>query len=768
MPSKRKNIIAPEKSDFKDRVSTWMQSVLQRTVYSKPLKQELILILEDLFKMYSPTGSEDEVVEYCISTLKKAGFLVHTDAVKNVYAARGVDGHKLVCINAHTDTVQGKEDADIAKYVQYRWLDDVFTGNGKMLGGDDKCGIAVALTLAVHTNLPMKIIFTASEEIGGKGAEALTSGDFNNILCCFTIDRRGGNDLISEYCGRTCAPKEFVDAFNVISQRSANLKFVDVGGSYADTYVISQYTPCVNLSAGYYNAHTSTDFVDVNELYTVMIAVKAAIENASELELAIASAPMDWRHDKFAGNPNYHRGKYIYPTTYTFGGGFGTDWEYEYLGTPSVQGVKKPKHHQKIPKITGQKCRVKYKNLGRDDFVSGKSGSPTVQTDIEGHLTSSIMSYDEGRLLAQYNDFKISDGDWDDMLMDGRIQPFVHRIGINGRAKYRHAITGELTVEEKHARMREALSTLKQSHRETSLFEGYEQGEGEEVPSFDAEGREIIRDARDDYIDRDAIEDIEDLGVKSGYMVGTVEHSIFVDFITGAISVSDLTSYLEQGLISEWFYDNAKESRIEYEADLRMQHMREVYEEEKQEESEYTANKRISAGFINGVDTQYVINTTPSKEKLMVVKYAMGNTTPENWRYLFDEGVIDNFTYTLGLQVRAYFKEYGKMLNNYGEGLIPDTKPAQSCKRCDDKIETLSIKDKRAIVDLALGLTTLNMWTDLYTNRVISKSVYRAGINERNYYDSHGTLSGRFVIRDNYKHNYDDNPKYPRDEWEGA
>ena len=46
-------------------------------------------------------------------------------------------------LNAHTDTVQRDSDKDVADFVEYVWMNDAYTGNGKMLGGDDKCGIAV-------------------------------------------------------------------------------------------------------------------------------------------------------------------------------------------------------------------------------------------------------------------------------------------------------------------------------------------------------------------------------------------------------------------------------------------------------------------------------------------------------------------------------------------------------------------------------------------------------------------------------------------------
>ena len=195
MSGRRRKGNIEDKESSVERIKKSMQRALELTVYSKPLKTELINILSDLCKIYSPTDKEKDVVTYCSMALMNAGFEVYVDKVQNVFATRASqDGTKLVCINAHTDTVQGESDKGIANTLQYLWWDDLMFGNGNMMGGDDKCGIAIALTLALHTNLPMKIILTSGEERGGKGVAELKKSDFDNVGFCLTIDRRGAND----------------------------------------------------------------------------------------------------------------------------------------------------------------------------------------------------------------------------------------------------------------------------------------------------------------------------------------------------------------------------------------------------------------------------------------------------------------------------------------------------------------------------------------------------------------------------------------------
>ena len=47
-----------------------MNKVLKETVFSKPLKKELIAIFNDLVPMYVPSGSEAPVIEYAAGMLR--------------------------------------------------------------------------------------------------------------------------------------------------------------------------------------------------------------------------------------------------------------------------------------------------------------------------------------------------------------------------------------------------------------------------------------------------------------------------------------------------------------------------------------------------------------------------------------------------------------------------------------------------------------------------------------------------------------------------
>jgi hypothetical protein len=485
-----------------------MNSVLERTVFQKPLKRELITIFNEIAPFYVPTGSEHQMVEYATAKLRESGFEVIVDAAQNIEATRRYDyegTETLVAINAHTDTVQGAADKGITLGggALYNWIRDEFVSNGDMIGGDDKCGIAVALCLARYTDLPMKIVFTAGEERGGIGMKALRKEAWDGVSFCFTVDRMHGNDIISVYCGGTCAPKEFVNEFIRIAETYAGVKYVDTAGSWADTATISDFVPAVNLSAGYYNPHTSNDLIKCDEMYKTMLAVKAAIEHKSELEAAIASAPANWKRSRVAP----------VTTTYAYGGGGYGAWGYSgYYDddyTSVVGGARSRARgattdaYDIIGKAGRKKIRKGQRTLGGKDYEKCKI-NVIDDDEEEDEYEMGDMNPDEEEVVMSYVDNEITEPEWDKMLKDGVITRKLYNYGI------------DLKIES-------------------------ELGTG--IGGEDEEDAAIAADLEfDDEQLQEAID-------KSGYLPGSIEFQVFTDYLIDAIDYSDLQDYALHGTI---------------------------------------------------------------------------------------------------------------------------------------------------------------------------------------------------------------------------
>lgn len=806
----RENRGASQEDDetLSERANAMMARVLEETVYRKPLKKEMMIILQDLCKIYSPTGHEQPVIDYCVNALRGAGLRVHIGKGNNVFAVRpNPDGSKVVCINAHTDTVQVERDKGIAESMQYRWYDDIYTGNGKMLGGDDKCGIAVALTLALYTDFPMKIILTAGEEVGGTGAAELIKSDFNDVAFCFTVDRRGGTDIISSYCGRTCAPKTFVDQFTALAHRTVGIKFVDVEGSYADTYTICEFTPCINISAGYYNAHTPSDFIDAGELYGVMLAIKAAMENIHELNAAIERAGADWFKDKYANNPLYKRGKYVGGVTYTWGGGwesygmggYGIDVQrprdvWDVYGNrsprlPNTAGtsVQKPitfqqdrvttrKEDIEAKKNESKKCHINFDNVvGRDDKVDDT-------TDINGHLKS-IMSMHEGILLAAYNDGKTSDEKWDEYMAMGEIQPFVHRIGVEQRVRLRNAQLAAKIVRENRAARQKDIPDNAPIHRDPNALEQFEDYFNDSTEYVGGEEEKLGTDpgqtaswAMKDAIDMDAVEELNDIGMNSGFMPGSVEHSVFVDYVTGNTTIDELRYYVETNMIVEDVFDRAVEGRKEYEAELRLKRIQKTEAEELSSPGWSVRKNAITGKAFGSAEEAYRAGLAMAKErhgevehpgkaattrdreirrkkkkkvdegnfpsehysdveKKLIRRFALGYITTPEWDYKRDSHEFSESTYEAGKREREFFDVYGKLSGNFEDSQERSKKQfIEEHREVKDYSVGFDEDEKDMIVKYARGEITYLTWEELRILGHIEPKVFEEGLSARLFY----------------------------------
>jgi len=564
---------------------------LEETMHTKPLKKELIQILEDIVGMYVPSGHEDEIIAYSMTVLKKNGFDVKLDVTKNVIASRGKlgEGDKLVCINAHTDTVQKESDKIIADVVFYDWIKDAFHTNGRaMIGGDDKCGIALALTLAAHTDLPMKIILTSGEEVGSIGAEALDEKEFDDVAFTFTIDRMHGDDLISEYCGLVLAPDTFVQKFIQMS-KDINVDFKETFGSYADTYILCQYAPAVNLSSGYYNPHSKDDFIMVNELYSVMRAVMNAIVHRDDLNLAISQAPKGWQVNNYAS-----RGTYI-----SYGGyyGYGTKGHYgtasargrARIGTRDYYGYTKEEFNG-MSRKQRRKCKIDFKNRGADDKepskrklpAGGESYGDLIDMYVSGDLSESDWDYllqngtitsdihSEGvenkfdtrpphqqsvdDLIEAYANGEIYDSEWDEMLEDGTLSKLEYQLGIDeliSRERYASAFdkggfnTGKI----------EGLDELIRDEEEKEFYDNLKKSKHPNtISKMDFQTDEGEWDSKA----------LRDIGFSSGFLPETTEDTIFVEYVTGQLSYQDLVSDMTSHFIDRWLFENAVKARTEF------------------------------------------------------------------------------------------------------------------------------------------------------------------------------------------------------------
>ena len=142
------------------------------------------------------------------------------------------------------------------------------------LGADDRAGVFAILQI-IKKGLRPSILFTSGEERGGVGAS-----EFVNFFpeppvptkYIIEIDRRGKGQAVYYDCGNPSF-ENYVSSFGFTTHQ----------GIFSDISFICPFWKVagVNLSAGYYNEHTSNELLSIKDLKYTMTRVKRMLKDAS-------------------------------------------------------------------------------------------------------------------------------------------------------------------------------------------------------------------------------------------------------------------------------------------------------------------------------------------------------------------------------------------------------------------------------------------------------------------------------------------------------
>lgn len=243
-------------------------------------------------------------------------------------------GDSPVCLVSHLDTVHKElpENILIDEESGLMW-------SPQGIGGDDRCGTFAVLYILAHQlkNNGQKptILFTTNEEIGcvgaSKAAKEIPEDKISHLKFLIEIDRRHEDDCVF-YNTRN---KEFEDYIQTFG-------FVKATGSCSD---ISRLSPAwnvasTNLSAGYFNEHTKSEYINVNYLMNTInkiinILNDDRVLNGDKFEYQPDPEPV-YNTPKYYGNNNYNRYGYsngyyssFYDDDYGYGKGYLGDKEEE-------------------------------------------------------------------------------------------------------------------------------------------------------------------------------------------------------------------------------------------------------------------------------------------------------------------------------------------------------------------------------------------------------------------------------------------------------
>lgn len=191
--------------------------------------------------------TQEELKKFVILELSSTHHVIFGDGY--VYAR----GDFPVLLVAHLDTVH--------KEVPYEFIYDPTNksySSPQGIGGDDRCGVYMVLETLKKFNC--SVLFCEDEEIGCVGAQKFIEAEFARSLeynYIIEFDRQGSNDAVFYDCDNP----DFEDFITKEFYKTAY-------GSFSDISYVAPFLGCaaVNLSCGYYKAHTTNEYVIISEM----------------------------------------------------------------------------------------------------------------------------------------------------------------------------------------------------------------------------------------------------------------------------------------------------------------------------------------------------------------------------------------------------------------------------------------------------------------------------------------------------------------------
>jgi len=226
-----------------------------------------------------PTISKEEELmrEYIIEFAITNGIEYKVDHKGNVYLTKGsekmTEGEYYPCVVSHIDTLHFNQKELVEKnerLVIFEKEDRLTayhptTGEETGIGGDDKCGVFVCLSLL--DDLPvLKAAFFVEEEIGMLGSKEAIPDFFEDVGYAIQFDAPSAN-WITEICsGVKILDEEFKKKVAPVLKEGGYTNFST--DPFTDVNQLAQKFDfnCLNLGCGYYQQHSVKEYVVIEEV----------------------------------------------------------------------------------------------------------------------------------------------------------------------------------------------------------------------------------------------------------------------------------------------------------------------------------------------------------------------------------------------------------------------------------------------------------------------------------------------------------------------
>ncbi|MGL5717113.1 MAG: hypothetical protein ACRCX2_29115, partial [Paraclostridium sp.] len=249
-------------------------------------------------KLYTLTQQElmEQIKTECLA--EGVGFKI--DGYGNMWSIRYPDKPIFV---AHADTVIG---ADLNYKMPLLERDGRLSRPGFVLGADDRAGVNLILNHKHKINW----IITKDEEIGLIGARYCAKlqefeDDVKNGGFFIELDRRGNSDIIGHVHGY--CEKGVVDLLQTVLT-----SYRDVRGVLTDIDAWGHIRQGVNLSVGYYGAHTSSEYLNISEFDYLDSKIEELAElDCTELKNVYVKPKPTYDYSYRYANPYYNQYNFL-------------------------------------------------------------------------------------------------------------------------------------------------------------------------------------------------------------------------------------------------------------------------------------------------------------------------------------------------------------------------------------------------------------------------------------------------------------------------
>lgn len=226
----------------------------------------------DLMRIPTMPLCEDRVRDFIIGFVKdRDGITYHVDSTGNIYLTKGTSDW-YPCLTAHMDSVQEhdtyiRDGLDLPVGVaEVNGKTRLYCPDNVGLGCDDKCGIAISLSIMDKVDV-LKCAFFVCEEMGCVGSLHLDKGFFDNVGYVIGFD----SPLLNRAAHTCVSTQLFSSSFHRDHLRETCEKW-GVRNFYrepfTDVMMIKKNVnvQCVNFGSGYYRMHSPDEYCVVEDM----------------------------------------------------------------------------------------------------------------------------------------------------------------------------------------------------------------------------------------------------------------------------------------------------------------------------------------------------------------------------------------------------------------------------------------------------------------------------------------------------------------------